>query len=131
MLFGLPAFSEPSNLVLTIAWATFVSVLSCGPHLAVNGFNCDAGFRIAVCFEAQTAAEKFSLSSTLGVCVGMWFASAAYPLDWDRSWQRWPVPSIVGALTGQHIALIWCFLIKKNRGEGFRQTIDSRPKKHT
>lgn len=32
--------------------------------------------------------------------MGAYLGAAAIPLDWDRWWQQWPLPSIIGALFG-------------------------------
>ena len=36
----------------------------------------------------------------VGVVVGVLVGQVALPLDWDRDWQRWPVPLVVGAYGG-------------------------------
>ena len=36
----------------------------------------------------------------VGTIVGTWLSEAAIPLDWDRDWQKWPVPLVVGAYAG-------------------------------
>ncbi|XKL68682.1 hypothetical protein PGB90_006451 [Kerria lacca] len=43
-------------------------------------------------------------SSILYVCfssvIGAWFGAFVIPLDWDRKWQIWPVPCVIGSLVG-------------------------------
>ncbi|XP_058834526.1 uncharacterized protein LOC131691868 [Topomyia yanbarensis] len=36
----------------------------------------------------------------IAVILGAWGASVVAPLDWDRPWQVYPVPNIVGAVAG-------------------------------
>ncbi|XP_055627621.1 uncharacterized protein LOC129769395 [Toxorhynchites rutilus septentrionalis] len=36
----------------------------------------------------------------IGVILGAWAASVVAPLDWDRPWQVYPVPNVVGAILG-------------------------------
>ena len=51
-------------------------------------------------------------------CVGLanWVGSAGIPLDWNRKWQKWPIPnSICGSvsLIAYHLlksGLCWCHL---------------------
>uniref|UniRef100_A0A1L8D9C0 Putative conserved plasma membrane protein n=1 Tax=Nyssomyia neivai TaxID=330878 RepID=A0A1L8D9C0_9DIPT len=38
--------------------------------------------------------------SAAGAIFGAWSASIVAPLDWDRQWQVYPIPNIVGALLG-------------------------------
>ena len=35
------------------------------------------------------------------VIFGAFIGSVVFPLDWDRPWQIYPIPNIVGAITGQ------------------------------
>ncbi|CAG9533317.1 unnamed protein product [Cercopithifilaria johnstoni] len=37
---------------------------------------------------------------SLGGIFGAWFGAFVIPLDWDRWWQRWPIPCIFGAVAG-------------------------------
>ncbi len=48
----------------------------------------------------HTAAERVVVGGAMGVAVGAWLSCAAIPLDWDRPWQRFPVPPTVGAVLG-------------------------------
>ncbi|XP_059614996.1 uncharacterized protein LOC132260707 [Phlebotomus argentipes] len=38
--------------------------------------------------------------SAAGALFGAWSGSIVAPLDWDRRWQAYPIPNIVGALLG-------------------------------
>lgn len=38
--------------------------------------------------------------TAVGVLFGAWASSIAYPLDWDRSWQAYPIPNVIGAIAG-------------------------------
>lgn len=39
-------------------------------------------------------------NSIVGVILGAWGASIVAPLDWDREWQAYPIPNMIGALMG-------------------------------
>lgn len=43
---------------------------------------------------------------SLGGIIGAWFGAFVIPLDWDRWWQRWPLPCIFGALIGGILGFI-------------------------
>jgi hypothetical protein len=32
--------------------------------------------------------------------LGAWFGAFVIPLDWDRYWQRWPTPCVIGSTIG-------------------------------
>jgi len=40
------------------------------------------------------ALAKFRFVAT---CVGAWIGAIAFPLDWDRPWQKWPIPCLFSA----------------------------------
>ena len=35
-----------------------------------------------------------------GASLGAWCGAMVIPLDWDRPWQKWPVPCVAGAVAG-------------------------------
>lgn len=38
--------------------------------------------------------------NALGTLIGAWSGSVVAPLDWDREWQAYPIPNMVGGLIG-------------------------------
>lgn len=38
--------------------------------------------------------------AAIGTILGAWTASVVMPLDWDRPWQAYPIPNVVGAVGG-------------------------------
>ncbi len=60
----------------------------------------DRWVRLAVALRGNTAAERVVVGGAAGAVVGAWLSCAAIPLDWDRPWQRFPVPPTVGAVLG-------------------------------
>lgn len=44
--------------------------------------------------------ERVVVCGAVGTCLASWMSSAAFPLDWDRPWQQFPVPVVVGAVLG-------------------------------
>ncbi|AMD19219.1 HBR318Wp [Eremothecium sinecaudum] len=45
------------------------------------------------------------------IAVGCWISCAAIPLDWDRPWQSWPIPLIVGGYLGAFVGYTFGTLI--------------------
>ncbi|XP_049296154.1 phosphatidylinositol-glycan biosynthesis class F protein [Anopheles funestus] len=39
-------------------------------------------------------------NNCIGVILGAWGASVVAPLDWDRPWQVYPIPNVVGSIGG-------------------------------
>lgn len=62
--------------------------------------------------------------SAMASLIGAWCGSAVAPLDWDRDWQKYPTPNIIGGLCGftlanTHTLLLVAFdLTKKNVNKG-------------
>lgn len=42
----------------------------------------------------------FLITAAIGAILGAWAASVVMPLDWDRPWQVYPIPNVVGAFGG-------------------------------
>lgn len=40
------------------------------------------------------------------VLIGTWFGAFLLVLDWDRWWQAWPIPCLMGAILGCLIAVV-------------------------
>lgn len=52
---------------------------------------------------------KFLKRNAFLVIFGAFVGSVVFPLDWDRSWQIYPIPNITGAITGQMLGCFYCF----------------------
>uniref|UniRef100_A0A1B0D0H2 Uncharacterized protein n=1 Tax=Phlebotomus papatasi TaxID=29031 RepID=A0A1B0D0H2_PHLPP len=50
--------------------------------------------------KVDAAYVKLAKISAAGAIFGAWSGSIVAPLDWDRRWQVYPIPNIVGALLG-------------------------------
>lgn len=44
------------------------------------------------------------------VIFGAFIGSVVFPLDWDRPWQIYPIPNVVGAVTGQMLGSFYCLV---------------------
>ncbi|XP_053980377.1 phosphatidylinositol-glycan biosynthesis class F protein [Hylaeus volcanicus] len=101
VLFGAPVFmhhEETTMLTLTLTTLTFVPA---SLHLGVDGV-----LEIMTGTQSQKGnvlvdAVKTNIQATL---LGTWLGAIVIPLDWDRPWQAWPIPCVIGALLGYMIA---------------------------
>jgi phosphatidylinositol glycan class F len=48
--------------------------------------------------------------AAIGTLLGCWLSAIVIPLDWDRDWQKWPVPLVTGAYGGYIAGLVLCQL---------------------
>ncbi|TNN18966.1 Phosphatidylinositol-glycan biosynthesis class F protein [Schistosoma japonicum] len=50
--------------------------------------------------------EKFVAFIDYGCVIGAWLSAGFLVLDWDRPWQAWPIPCVVGAILGTFVGWI-------------------------
>ncbi|CAH8599630.1 unnamed protein product [Heterobilharzia americana] len=50
--------------------------------------------------------EKFVAFMGYGCIIGAWLSAGFLILDWDRPWQAWPIPCVVGAFLGVIVGLL-------------------------
>nr|CDJ93938.1 GPI biosynthesis protein Pig-F domain containing protein [Haemonchus contortus] len=54
-----------------------------------------------VCFcWCATHFELIARRTIVGAVVGAWLGALVIPLDWDRWWQRYPLPNFAGSVCG-------------------------------
>lgn len=101
VLFGAPLLThheETSMLSLTL---TALTLAPASLHLGIdNALALFTGSQILIS-GAFVDAVKLNIKAVL---LGTWLSAFVLPLDWDRPWQAWPIPCIVGALLGYFAA---------------------------
>lgn len=89
----------------TVGYAVVLSSMTIVGPLAYFGWDPESWKRVFVKLIVLEEAERALLTLSAGAVVGAWFGASPVPLDWERWWQVWPVPSLSGALLGYFIAL--------------------------
>ena len=95
-LLSLPAaviiilFGAPSTEKLEQTWLLSLHCCFLAYPVVYQVFNCD--------FKVGLWKKYFIL-----IVVGAWCSCVVIPLDWDRTWQEWPIPIVVGAYIGAFI----------------------------
>ncbi|XP_055845719.1 uncharacterized protein LOC129911802 isoform X1 [Episyrphus balteatus] len=92
------------NYEQTFVLAMVLTLMTVSPTVFLLG----GGGSLQVCFcekvEFLTKSEEISLDlfkyNAVGAIFGAWAGSVVAPLDWDRDWQVYPIPNVVGALLG-------------------------------
>ncbi|KAK0079284.1 hypothetical protein PV325_001441 [Microctonus aethiopoides] len=101
VLFGAPLSThheETTMLTVTLSTLTFVPpCLHLGVDIALPLLTGDQPFKNNIVIEAMSRNIKLTL-------LGTWLGAIVLPLDWDRPWQVWPIPCVIGALIGYMIA---------------------------
>ena len=90
----------------TATWALLVTCIIAVPYLCVFGSEIDPLYRVIICGKFSNSVERLLYFQTVGVVFGSWASAAVIPLDWDRVWQVWPIPGIIGCLLGYAFAVI-------------------------
>lgn len=97
ILFGAPVLSDREGtamLVITLLILTFVPA---SLHLGVGN-----ALELLINIQSQKdniLAEALRTNVIMTI-LGTWLGATVIPLDWDRPWQVWPIPCVIGALLG-------------------------------
>ncbi|TRM65299.1 hypothetical protein BD626DRAFT_567221 [Schizophyllum amplum] len=73
--------------------------------------------RLFIELESKTAIERALALPTFGALVGAWLASITLALDWDRSWQAYPLPPAYGAVAGYVLTSLGAVIFVDNTDE--------------
>lgn len=102
VLFGAEIFEKSEEtLMLSIIVASLTVVPSC--------LNLGAEQTISFLVGKYTSSNPISdmiMQSILLTFFGTWLGAITIPLDWERPWQKWPIPCYLGALLGNIVACI-------------------------
>ncbi|KAF9303403.1 hypothetical protein BGZ74_003804 [Mortierella antarctica] len=78
-------------------FACYLSLLSFYPASFVLGTDIKSWLRIFIHNSPETFTEAALYCQGMMAIFGAWLGSIVIPLDWDRPWQAWPVPCVLGA----------------------------------
>ncbi|CAI2351569.1 unnamed protein product [Caenorhabditis sp. 36 PRJEB53466] len=98
VLLGAPIFSD---IVSTAALATALTSVSIVPAFFLFPSEERALEVLAFSSDSNPSAWESIFISTSGFALlASWACAAVHPLDWDRWWQRYPLPSLFGCFAG-------------------------------
>ncbi|CAK7224342.1 Glycosylphosphatidylinositol (GPI) anchor assembly protein [Sporothrix bragantina] len=100
VLFGAPFLAQTSR---TFLCAAHLAVLGLYPVIYTRGTDGTGAWR-ALASGSQTARQlDAAVGGLWGACAGAWLGAVPIPLDWDRSWQQWPITVVVGIYLGHAV----------------------------
>lgn len=103
VIFGAPLIDSVEK---TAVWAALTACLISVPGLCVIGPKPRKWLSLFNLVKFDSPQKRSFYYSTVGTVVGSWASSVVIPLDWDRPWQLWPVPGIVGAMLGYAMGVL-------------------------
>ncbi|PVU92356.1 hypothetical protein BB559_003752 [Furculomyces boomerangus] len=106
VLLGAPLFSDYNS---TFIWAFNTALLSTSAFSWTFTFEYE-NLNIAMGDRMDTLKAQWVFFSLWGSLLGSWLSAFVIPLDWDRPWQKWPIPGFLGAHFGYLISIV-LFLI--------------------
>lgn len=113
VLFGAPLLTHHEETLMLALTLTTLTLIPATCHLGIDNtlilFTGSQSLPSGILLDAITLNIK-------AVLLGTWCSAFVIPLDWDRPWQAWPIPCIVGALLGcfaaNFVTLVKILLLK-------------------
>ncbi|KTW26389.1 hypothetical protein T552_02871 [Pneumocystis carinii B80] len=98
ILYGAPVVS---CLLETILSCLHLSVLGILPMICVFGVDIERYMELVSLELDLRDFQNFKLSmGFFGTFVGSWMGAMPILLDWNRDWQKWPIPVVLGGYLG-------------------------------
>lgn len=111
VLMGAPYHTQYEETLSLSLLLTAITIL---PIALFLGATKTVQYLVYETFELNTTNDNWQLKAlqhnAYGTLIGAWAGSIVIPLDWDRPWQAYPIPNIVGAVLGYTFANIYTFL---------------------
>lgn len=80
-------FGAPFVQYLSLTWLLSLHITFLAYPALYCVFNCD--FKVGLW-------KKYFIA----IVIGGWLSCVVIPLDWDRDWQAWPIPVVIGSYLG-------------------------------
>lgn len=107
ILYGAKAFSEHEQTLMFSIFMTVCTTIHCIINMGYKDFN------TMLTKQSNTQELMLNSSQVVAICsiIGCWSSAIVIPLDWDRWWQQWPIPSIMGCLLGYNLGFVVIILL--------------------
>lgn len=101
VILGAPAFANHQQTFSLSLLMTLTTVLPFTLMLSASGaLTLLMSNNFVSNSKIESALLDLLKTNAVGVVLGAWGGSIVAPLDWDRKWQVYPIPNMVGALIG-------------------------------
>jgi len=112
ILMGAPLSTD---VIETASLSVLTSCLVSTPAISLlSSSSLHVYLEVLLCgrFARDDTRSRFVYMQMIGVIVGTWMSVFAIPLDWDRPWQKWPIPLVIGAISGYCVMLLFDIFIR-------------------
>ncbi|QDZ22183.1 GPI biosynthesis protein family Pig-F [Chloropicon primus] len=111
-LFAATCFGVPIRRFLdTINFGFFLSTLVTMPGACLLTEDFEQWKRSYLTLKPQTTVERICSTLLCSSLLGSWLGAWVIPLDWNCSWQAWPIPcfagGVLGNLVGSMVLVRW------------------------
>ena len=94
------------NITETLVLSFYVSVVTVLPCTLSFRLNYRYFISKLLLFELYSMEELDLVIQVYSVSICIWLSAFPILLDWDRPWQRWPIPCLVGTWIGYSLSKI-------------------------
>lgn len=103
ILFGAPLIQKTGG---TLLWSILVTALCVLPPLIVLPFKPECWVDIFILLKYNSVKQRYCVYNAVFTILGSWLGAFVILLDWNTSWQVWPVPCCIGAILGSSIGTL-------------------------
>ncbi|KAJ0680052.1 putative GPI biosynthesis protein Pig-F [Helianthus annuus] len=96
-------------ILRTLNWSLLMSAFTLAPAASVYGSSWVDWHRIFANTKLIESIDYMICMPAYGAVIGAWFGAWPMPLDWERTWQEWPICVTYGAIIGYLVGLLASF----------------------
>lgn len=108
VIFGAPILTQHYETFFFALLMTILTALPCVLHLDTENIP----VLFLSLFEGTDIHTYYFWNIRLTI-LGAWLGAVVIPLDWNRPYQKWPIPCCIGAMGGCYIANIFSLLRRR------------------
>lgn len=105
VIFGAPVLSQHYETFFFALLMTILTALPCILHL-----NLESVPTLFLSIFEGTDIHPYYFWNIRLILLGSWLGAVIIPLDWDKPYQKWPIPCCIGALVGCYLANVFSLL---------------------
>nr|CAG8497850.1 12801_t:CDS:2 [Entrophospora candida] len=93
IFFGAPMIDD---VLYTWLFGLYMSLLTTFPSASTLKNHKSLWIKVFPDYSPESIPEIMIFYSTFSTIIGAWLSGSVIVLDWDRPWQKWPIPCVIG-----------------------------------